>query len=158
MFFPYSYHRSMNDSGWSSDHSEWSSLMDVSESSSSIDEWPLSADELSPSLLLKSRIPRKTKLVDCMLWESFLYVLLKFKHHHPLFRFRHVGEFQINDAHCPLRKGIICYHRDGTIFEHNIHSSGKHEVDSHVAHWESCIRLTMLSSHESLSRNIRRGI
>ena len=68
------------------------------------------------------------------------------------------GEPEIFDLHCPHRKGIIYYHRDGAIFEYNIHSSGKHEVNSHVAHWESHIQLTMLSSHESLSRNIHRGV
>ncbi|EDR00618.1 uncharacterized protein LACBIDRAFT_313079 [Laccaria bicolor S238N-H82] len=58
-----------------------------------------------PSRLLKSRIPRKTIL----------------------YPFRYSSKYNINDPHCPLRKGIICYHRHGTIFEHNIHSSGKHE-------------------------------
>ncbi|EDR04832.1 uncharacterized protein LACBIDRAFT_304137 [Laccaria bicolor S238N-H82] len=60
-----------------------------------------------PSPLLKSRIPRKTVIVDYSLPD---------------------GEFGIYDLHCPLRKGIICYRRNGTIFEHNIHSSArKHE-------------------------------
>ena len=49
-------------------------------------------------------------------------------------RFTHDKESQIHDLHCPLRKGIIYYRRAGAIFEHNIHSSGKHEVDSHAAH------------------------
>ena len=40
----------------------------------------------------------------------------------------------IYDLHCPLRKGIIDYRRDGAIFEHNINSFRRHEVDSHAAH------------------------
>ncbi|EDR04825.1 uncharacterized protein LACBIDRAFT_304117 [Laccaria bicolor S238N-H82] len=36
-------------------------------------------------------------------------------------------KFHIYNPHCPLRRGIICYCRNDTIFEHNIHSSGKHE-------------------------------
>ncbi|KIJ97188.1 hypothetical protein K443DRAFT_681743 [Laccaria amethystina LaAM-08-1] len=61
-----------------------------------------------PPSLLKSRIPRKTIIVD-----------------HNLFT--HDEESRIYDLHCPLRKGTIYYRRDGAIFELNIHSSGKHE-------------------------------
>ena len=110
-----------------------------------------------PSLLLKSRIPRKTVIIDRSMWESLLYAL-KFADHRPFCRFKSDSEYSIYDLHCPLRKGIIYYCQNNTIFEHNIHSSGPHEVDSHVAHWESRIRLTMLSSHESLSPNIRPGL
>ena len=39
---------------------------------------------------------------------------------------------QIHNLHCPFQKGIIYYYRDNTIFEHNIHSSGKHEVNSYT--------------------------
>ena len=49
---------------------------------------------------------------------------------------------RINSPHCPLRKGIIYYSQHGMIFEHNIHSSGENEVDSHAAHWESRVQLT----------------
>ncbi|KIJ97177.1 hypothetical protein K443DRAFT_681735 [Laccaria amethystina LaAM-08-1] len=61
-----------------------------------------------PSALLKSRIPKKTIIVDPNL-------------------FTDDEESEINNFRCPLQKGIIYYHRDGPIFEHNIHSSGKHE-------------------------------
>ena len=111
-----------------------------------------------PSPLLKSRIPRKTVIVERALWESFLLHVLKLAHHRPLCRIQSIMGLQIKDAHCPLRKGIICYCWRGAIFEYNIHSSGKHEVDSHVVHWESRIQLTIFSSHESLSRNLGRRI
>ncbi|EDR07872.1 uncharacterized protein LACBIDRAFT_294479 [Laccaria bicolor S238N-H82] len=61
-----------------------------------------------PSSLLKSRIPRKTIIVDPNL-------------------FTDDEESEIDNFRCPLQRGIIYYHRDGPIFEHNIHFSGKHE-------------------------------
>ena len=121
----------------------------------SMDEPPTPTD-VRPSPLLKSRVPRKTIIVDHNLWESVH--IFKFERHHSPCRFRHDEESRIYDLHCPLRKGIICYRRDGAIFEHNIHSSGKHEVDSHAAHWQSRLQLTIPWSHESLSQNIHRRI
>ncbi|KIJ97192.1 hypothetical protein K443DRAFT_681748 [Laccaria amethystina LaAM-08-1] len=69
-------------------------------------EPPTATDELPPSPLLKSRIPRKTIIVDPNLFKD---------------------DSRISYLHCPLRKGIIYYCRDGAIFEHNIHSYGKYE-------------------------------
>ncbi|KIJ90595.1 hypothetical protein K443DRAFT_686667 [Laccaria amethystina LaAM-08-1] len=60
-----------------------------------------------PSPLLKSRIPRKTIIVDNI--ESIF------------------GGPRIYDVHCPVQKGIIYYRLDGVIFEHNIHFSAKYE-------------------------------
>ena len=86
-----------------------------------------------PSPLLKSRIPRKTVIFERNRSELFVYVS-KFEHHRSPCRFTNDQEFRIKDLHCPLRKGIIYYRWDDVIFEHNIHSSGRHEVDSHAAH------------------------
>ncbi|KIJ97180.1 hypothetical protein K443DRAFT_10093 [Laccaria amethystina LaAM-08-1] len=66
-----------------------------------------------PSPLLKSRIPRKTTLVDCNLFTPYNEELDE--------------KARIYDLHCPLQKGIIYYFWDGAIFERNIHSSGKYE-------------------------------
>ena len=41
-------------------------------------------------------------------------------------------ESRIRDLHCPLQKGIVYYGWKGVIFEYNLHSSGKHEVNSHA--------------------------
>ena len=145
LFFPYSHPPSMD---------ELLSPMDELEF-----EPPSPTDEL-PSPLLKSRIPRKTviRVFDRNLWELFVLHVSKFEHQHSPCRLQIDEESRIKDLHCPLRKGIIYYRREGVIFEHNIHSSGKHEVDSHATHWESRRQLTMPSSHKSLSQNIRRCI
>ena len=96
-----------------------------------------------PSQLLRSRIPRKTIIVDRELWESFVYVSNVFgPHPRSPCRFTGYWNDQIHDLQCPLRKGIIYYQRDDTLFEHNIHSSGKHEVNSHPAHWKTRLLTT----------------
>ncbi|EDR00725.1 uncharacterized protein LACBIDRAFT_313184 [Laccaria bicolor S238N-H82] len=56
-----------------------------------------------PSPLLKSRIPRKTIIIDRSDFTS------------------------VYDLDCPLRKGIFYYLHKGAICERNIYSSGKHE-------------------------------
>ena len=97
---------------------------------------PLPMDE-SPSLtLLKLRIPRKTIITDPSMWEYPAYICTE--HHLSPFRFTDYIEFQIHNLHCPLWRGIIYYRQDDAIFEHNIHSPRKHEVNSYAAHWESC--------------------